>query len=479
MMTKRYVHKWEVALGGALSAALLWGCAEEPPTGPDEFSASNSEMEAKSPKGRAGDVSVSAVDPDTVPTDTILTVRVLGSGFTAGSTVSWALAGTPTSAVTTQLPVTFVSARELQASIAVSRDAPLARYDAVVTVPGGKKGIGLEMLEVVAKPIELPVPKGYQTSTAMDVNDAGLIVGWGADQAGLGHALIWTPVGGGWAVEELAPPTAGPGTPTWGQAVNNSGYVVIQIWTPSNEGSRFVVRTPSGEYVPLGLSWVRDLNDQGTVIGHVTGQGPAVLLQTSSASWSGPIYLPGVAGWTSTDLNDINDHGDIVGRVEQPGSAYEWPVIWQFNGTGWSPPILVDQDPGAALAINNVLAVAGGHWPCVDFTCSSLPAFWAAPGATRELLPVVESRVGSGFVKDLNDGNRIVGTGRIRVGKRGASFMRPVVWTPGRAQPVDLGALLNNSSGEATAINNSWPAMVVGHVNSGGGANNATAWIVF
>ena len=95
---------------GWLIVAGPQACSPEAPTAPDD-----SVLLAARGSGGGGkastEIKISALDPDTVPADTVLSIRVLGSGFTAGSEVSWTLAGEATTEVTTSGPVTFVAQR--------------------------------------------------------------------------------------------------------------------------------------------------------------------------------------------------------------------------------------------------------------------------------------------------------------------------------------------------------------------------------
>ena len=95
---------------GWLIVAGPQACSPEAPTAPDD-----SVLLAARGSGGGGkastEIKISALDPDTVPADTVLSIRVLGSGFTAVSEVSWTLAGEATTEVTTSGPVTFVSSK--------------------------------------------------------------------------------------------------------------------------------------------------------------------------------------------------------------------------------------------------------------------------------------------------------------------------------------------------------------------------------
>jgi hypothetical protein len=223
MWRKRWTRCALVA-GWVLAAGLL-ACDGEAPTAPGVADPQVARRGGSGGQG-ATEIKISALDPDTVPADTILVIRVLGSGFTQGSEVSWALAGEPTTSVTTSGSVTFVSPKELHAPVTVSPDARLASYDVIVTAAGGKKGIGVERLEVVAKFNPLPEPDWANVSNAYDVNSGGVVVGSGRDAQGAPRALRWIPAGAGWVAEELGPGEA--------VALNERGDVVRRYANPGD-----------------------------------------------------------------------------------------------------------------------------------------------------------------------------------------------------------------------------------------------------
>lgn len=465
------------SMGAVLLTGLLAGCSEAIPTAPGSDPPLAA---AKGNRPSAGSLSVSAVDPDTVPADTVLTVRVLGSGFTEGSDVTWELAGTTTDAVTTVAPVIFVSAKELHARIAVAPDAPLARYDVVVTAAGGKRGIGVESLQVVARPIPLPIPQGMVQSDATDVNDLGVIVGWGVDASDVFHALRWTPTTGGWTVEEVPSAFGGPGISVSAEAVNNGGDILLHRWAAFDPRvpRAFSILTREGHEVPLEADWVHDLNDAGTVIGAYRG-GPVAWLRTASDTWSAPSPLPSVPGYRAGDPMDINLHNEIAGSVVDAGGA-RWPAVWRFAGGAWTVPEIASGGfPGGLAALHGTGGLAGVIQPCGGQGCNAVPAYWSSiTAAPLPLLPDDGSNAG-GSVADMNDDRLIVGRAWLRAGKRGGYVLRAVAWRPGSEGLADLGALNGSQSSETAAVSNGWPGIAVGHMDQYRGGKRAYAWLVY
>ena len=453
----------------ALAGALAWGLSA---CGSAPSEQESSDLAAARPSGGGGSGTttgpkVSAVDPDTVPANSSLTIRVLGSGFTTGSRVEWALKGVLSTKVTTSGPVTFVSSKELQVPVTVASDAQLTNYDVVVTTSGGKKGIGVEMLLVVAEIIVLPEPEGLVRSGAWDVTDNGVIVGGGADAAGRTVALRWTPSGATWTVEQLGAGSA--------KSINESGFVLLSN-ADLPEAYAHAVRTPTGSVVEFSGFDLMAIGNSGTLVGHDQTRRETVAWRMSGSGWGSPTTLPVPAGWSAVP-NGISDRDDIAGYAGQSGVNMEWAVVWRFNGTGWGPMELVDSEfGGTALVINAKGSVGGAHWPTMDQTCSSRPAFWTAPGAPRQLLaaPLFTCSMGGAWFADMNNADQSVGEARIPL-KRGASEWHAVAWlTPADAAPLDLGALKPMMRSSALAINDG--KLVVGWVNDGSHNRHAAAW---
>jgi len=466
-----------VALATSVSLGAV-ACSPDLPTRPDD------DLVAARPSGGGGgggktttELKVSSLDPDTVPADTALVIRVLGSGFTAGSQVSWQLAGSPTTKVTTTGPVTWVSASELLAPVTVAADAPLTSYDVVVTAAGGKKGIGVEMLEVVADLILLPEPDWAAYSRASDVADDGTIVGAAGDGGSVLRALRWRPAGSGWVVEELGSGAA--------VGVNDMGYVLVRDsdGTTGRQSARVV--TPTGAVTELGPVSVNRIGNSGTVIGglEVDGAWVAVAIPRSGAGWGSPIALRGLDGMRPGDLLAINDRDDIVGQLRDAANN-EHGAVWRFSGGGWAAPVLVDPGTsGAALALATDGTIAGAVWPCVESgggACApSRPAVWAAAGGARQLLadPYYDQFPGmaiTGLVSDISEDHRVVGWSRVPVGRRGTEMHAAVWLAPGATDVLDLGAWQPRWSSQAHAINDA--GLVVGEASLPGLARRAAAW---
>ncbi len=305
----------------------------------------------------------------------------------------------------------------------------------------------------------LPQPGGVRSSAA-DVNDEGVVVGSMFDSRDVVYAMRWTSTGTEWQAENLGAGRAA-------VAVNRGGEILLRQHD-RKLGWRSWVRAPDGTEFDLGPnSYGNGLADDGTVIGSRDG-GYGVWERSGPGAWGSFAAMPPMAGYQTSDLNDISADGRwIVGHVFDQ-AAREWAVAWRRDATGWGPPSLVDAGmSGSALAVNGSGASAGAVWPCGDGSCSSLPVRWPAPGGARTLL---ESD-GWAMVEGMNEAGAVVGQASQRVESKGKprTALIPALWRPGSTAPVSLG-----NAGVAYAISNT--GLAVGKETSG--SDRAVVWTV-
>ncbi len=153
------------------ATTLLFAC--HAPGDPDSLAGPPSAASGKA----GGKITVIAIDPNEVDQGTVaMDLLVSGTGFEAGSAVSFQLKGKTTKKLSTN-STTFVSATELIANVDVAIDAEAADYDVVVR-KGPTKGVGSELLRVkLTGPVNpeegLSVTfDGTQTGIAGDGRDA-------------------------------------------------------------------------------------------------------------------------------------------------------------------------------------------------------------------------------------------------------------------------------------------------------------------
>jgi len=145
-----------------LSCAMV-ACAVDEPT------ALGSNPAVSLVKAPPPSVTVTSTDPTyAFQGDSVLTVRVKGTGFAAGAHASWQINGDTTHVH--EISTSFVSSTEVVATIKVDIDAPTALYDVVVTLLNGKKGVGAELFTV--KPVNERQQEPIPISATM--NDSGV-----------------------------------------------------------------------------------------------------------------------------------------------------------------------------------------------------------------------------------------------------------------------------------------------------------------
>ena len=158
------------------------------------------------------------------------------------------------------------------ANVTIAPDAITAKYDAVVTTAGGKKGIGSELFTVTLQAEALA-----GGTIAQHVNAAGVAVGVAPSvncAAGIDVPMLWQADG-----SPVPLPLDG-GCAGAAYAINNAGVVLGEI-SFSTSSSMPVLWTPSGSgYIITQLGAAPDgvipstlgaLNDSGQVVGSGTG----------------------------------------------------------------------------------------------------------------------------------------------------------------------------------------------------------------
>lgn len=418
------------------------------------------------------EITIASIDPDTVTVDTMVTVRLTGTGFTDGAVATWLIDTSATPDVRT-VSTSWKSPTELEAVVAISPNAPLRDYNIRIRGKKGKQGIAVEKFRIVAKPIRLPEPGS--SSTATDINDSGVIIGTGTDASGSRVSLRWSPVDTGWRYTILE----GPGDPI---AINDEGLIVRRLFDPLARSWQSSILFPSGAVVDLGPVFVKAISDDGTLIGQTfetPGKSTAVVWQrVSTAQWGEPEALPRPDESSGVDPVDINARGDIVGSAYGAGDSYA--VIWKYRDNRWLPPERIDLTmPSAAVAINDDGAITGSMRPCIVGlpNCYWYPAWWPAPGGSRRMLPTLYNSRAEASA--MNNANQVVGSGIVHYNDGStplaALVWHAVIWFANSEWPEDLGAIRPSHRGEALAINNhGW---IVGSMDDPyRPAKHATVW---
>jgi probable HAF family extracellular repeat protein len=430
----------------------LTGCGSgELPSSPDLARGGGS--------GKTAGPLVTATQPNAAPRATTLDVRVIGSGYDAGSRAVWAL-NRDTLFTTTRIrtnSTTFVSSTELVANITIEADAAIDLHDVVVITAGGKKGIGLELFAVTLEAVDLGAG---EFSEATAINDAGQVAG--NSQAGAFR----------WDAGSLTYLGTLPGR-TFSQArdINSAGDIVGS--SCNVDGGCLAFRWRAGSLTelspPVGYccSEAHAVNDQGDVVGSVrvgaTESHAAVWL--AGATVATDIQAPR-DGWSYAW--DINAERMVVGTYDQTPDiaggqgSYVWTAsngLQFLGGQG---------DQGEALGINDAGQIVG--WALPPGAPSDLVAYIWQNGA-RQYLGTLGGRSSVGM--DINEDGVVTGRSDTGIRRSGALQHVAFLWnSEGGMHALELASGFDYAMG--VDINAS--GWVVGMAWRARGTNFATLW---
>jgi len=421
--------------------------------------------------GGGGGPSVNAADPNSASQDTTLEVRVIGSGFDEGSTVTFLLAGESTPKIVTNSSQ-FVSSDTLIANISVAADADTALYDIQVTTSRGKKGQGSELFQVTVKggkPGEIVYVHTLHDlgpdRSLRAINDNGVMVGTSD-----GQAAVW------WGITDpvplLLPDPVGAGS--WGTSVNSSATQVVgEYWNAAqssdfgalwdiNPNARIVLATrdlpPLAGYdgvTPSGL------NDLGQVVGQsfTTGytQQAAVIWEADGSGAMVPRALGDLSGHPKSWARGINNAGHIVGRSGGlPSEGGTRAVVWflESDGSVSGPLDLTadSDDSGSNHALDVTEPVAGAIW--ISGYSSLAPdgnrsTVWKVDLTLRQVVEGIRAPIG-GSSGRTNDALEVAVT---YSDFNGATVQRGAVWEPATGVVNTLPSLSLDCNSDASDIN--------------------------
>lgn len=332
-MTPSVPSRFVVRVVISVALVAAWACRTDRPVSPVVPDPSFAKG------GPSSDPTVTSTTPSSAKRDTTLNVTVTGSGFDQGSRAVWALNGDTTFATTRVKTnsTTYVTGKQLVASITIAIDAPIDYYDVQVVTLGGRKGIGIELF-AVTQMVDLGALSDSMSSFAYDVNASGTVVGnalVGPYFSAVEHAAKWIPTGTTWTITDLAPILGSERNGAW--AVNVNGDIVGWMATASSVSHGFLL-TAAGVVTDLGtppglnLSQANDINALGEVVGFASDSSDQSGASMRAFYWSastGMVVLPGLSGAAGSAVG-INDNGVVVGL--SGGSAVQWKRI----SGGWS-----------------------------------------------------------------------------------------------------------------------------------------------
>ena len=435
-----------LATAGVLAAA----CADSPiPVAP-----ARSVSLGKAPAGPA----VSSASPAYSHRDTTLNVRVLGSGFATGATAEWALGGVTNPAKIRTNSTQFVSSSELVANITVSADADLALWDVVVTLLGGKRGVGTEMFEVTTATIIGGGMGGYVGGTSDQVSVAGygdLSGAWLYDA--ISGATVDLGPGQGWGID-----------PTGTTAFGRDGNSAAAVWNRGLNGSWTKELLPN-PYPKGNASSVAVAPDGSLLLGgwiniptkrNENYVAPVVWRRVAGVWQSPQVYaMPSV----SAAIYAISPAGVAAGRGQIADGVYR-VFVWD-NPTTYSTltgGTAFGVDPSGTVAVGELAGSGAVYW--YRTTAGS----WTTTGTT---LPSLGTSCTGGRGADINAAGIIVGYSCLTSGRNLATVWRldlsggtPALVGP----PTSLGGLGPGASNTiGVAITSSAPYVVVGYVDAG------------
>ena len=304
----------------AFALVLVAACSDPRPTESGDISPSHAK--AATTSGPA----VSSTSPSSSVRGTTLDVRVLGSGFDAGSSAQWAIKGVPAAKVVTNR-TTFISSKELVANITIASDADVALYDVIVTAASGKPGIGTEKFEVTIEIVNLGNLGGTEAG-AVAINEAGQIAGYSSTPSG-GRAFLWE----NGVMRNLGVP---PGfTSSRAEGINNLGHVVGYAMVQTNGvwNARAFVWTPeNGMQLLTGSTYstARAINDNGVISGFA---------KKPDGTYAGAVWTNGVIQFLpdgTSEAWDINSLGQVVvpcgPKVTVGNGTWSSTCIWSAAG---------------------------------------------------------------------------------------------------------------------------------------------------
>jgi probable HAF family extracellular repeat protein len=258
--------------------------------------------------------------------------------------------------------------------------------------------------------VRLTVPATLSQGDPTDINNAGMIVGFGVVAGAFWHAIAWADHDA--AAVDLG--TLG-GNQSWAQAANDNGDIVG--WsevTPGNTTRHAVLWPGGGSAVDLttwpdgcaGSSEAIAVNNAGIIVGRCDDR---PVLWTAS---EGMRYLPLPNGITSGEPRAINGEGEIVGIYNGFGAAL-WTIVdgppiqagdlhtcvlrddrtilcWGYNDYG-------ETNPPAGLGPVSYMSVGGYHTCAIK--ADRTVVCWGGNGYLESTVPA-----GVGSAKALGAG---------------------------------------------------------------------------
>src|SRR4051794_15695414 len=241
-------------------------------------------------------------------------------------------------------------------------------------------------------------------SVALDVNRAGVFVGWYGMTLDptTQRAFAW------WRVGRLTtlPAPRGRGAAAW--RLSDTGLIVG--FTSDATGARRPALWSFGRFVDLGLppgytsAWAKDINNAGEIIGDATNGGPAVGFRWRLGRFQ-MLHGPGGA---PSGANAIGQRGDVAG-VSPPTPTDVGPqaTLWDRSGRPRALGFLAGGEASTLIATD-------GHGGYGGFSTISPDPISQRPVVTRAggplmMLPGLPDTIGRAAVRGMDGEGNAVG----------------------------------------------------------------------
>jgi probable HAF family extracellular repeat protein len=199
---------------------------------------------------------------------------------------------------------------------------------------------------------------GGDTSSALAINESGLIAGWAENTDAAEHAVVWTVTGGTATIDDLG--TLG-GAGSRANAINNSGQVAGEAATADGVFHAFLCNSSGGMSnldagSPLGetASDAYGINAAGSVVGAMTisGANHGFLYHDGTMTDLNSV-INSASGWVITEACGINGSGQITGSGTNAAGQNEAVLL--------TPALQGDANLDGKVDINDLTIVLSNY----------------------------------------------------------------------------------------------------------------------
>ncbi|MFI5253604.1 MAG: T9SS type A sorting domain-containing protein [Bacteroidota bacterium] len=249
----------------------------------------------------------------------------------------------------------------------------------------------------------LPLPPGYFNGSALDINDSGVVCGevWIHDSG--------TPLAFRYAnnTYTLLPTLSKQIAEGIGERLNNSGDIVGLSYTTNSPGYRLAILWKDTTLINLGTlggsSFATDINDSGLIAGfyYRPNTFPGSFIYRNNTM----IDLGSIPGYDYAQANGMNSQGWIVGNAS--GASGQGAFLWRPDSGMTLLTVPAGYLKATATAINDSGVIAGRAF-VTSPPGTVHPVIWK-DGVMTDLNQFLPSGVSFGDMSDINNAGQIVG----------------------------------------------------------------------